>query len=248
MKQIVTTAHFLYTRTAGLVLTFFAFVLIQIVFGAFYYWLFRRNQNNFTFNADILKSQTDLVRAETDAKVAALAQAKDVLAELGVELDLGVEPVQKPKNAGATVTLPSGCVADMHFSVAVSSSGGLPGFASHFSLLDPHRRLLFASQAPPASELVDWRRTSGQWSEVMLHFQTEITNELRTARMRQSALKVTSRNVWSYWDFLYFSTIVQTTVGFGDILPNSTPVRMLVTCQIIIGYALLVVILNMVLS
>ena len=48
MKQIVTTAHFLYTRTAGLVLTFFAFVLIQIVFGAFYYWLFRRNQNNFT--------------------------------------------------------------------------------------------------------------------------------------------------------------------------------------------------------
>jgi hypothetical protein len=47
---------------------------------------------------------------------------------------------------------------------------------------------------------------------------------------------------------VYFSTIVQTTVGFGDILPNRTPVRMLVTAQIMIGYALLVVVLNIVLS
>ncbi len=32
--------------------------------------------------------------------------------------------------------------------------------------------------------------------------------------------------VWSYFDFLYFSTITQTTVGYGDILPNSTVISL----------------------
>ena len=55
-------------------------------------------------------------------------------------------------------------------------------------------------------------------------------------------------DVWSFWDFFYFSTIIQTTVGLGDILPNSTLVRMIVTTQVLIGYALLIVVLNIVLT
>ena len=53
--------------------------------------------------------------------------------------------------------------------------------------------------------------------------------------------------VWSYWDFVYFSTVTQTTVGYGDIVPNSTSVRAGVVVQLIIGTGLLVVGLNLVL-
>jgi hypothetical protein len=49
---------------------------------------------------------------------------------------------------------------------------------------------------------------------------------------------------WSYWDFVYFSTITQTTVGYGDILPNSTQVRMLVVAQVLIGLVLVGFALN----
>jgi uncharacterized membrane protein len=54
--------------------------------------------------------------------------------------------------------------------------------------------------------------------------------------------------VWGFWDFIYFSTVIQTTIGLGDILPNSTLVRKLVVLQVIIGYGLLSVALNLVLS
>ena len=52
----------------------------------------------------------------------------------------------------------------------------------------------------------------------------------------------------AYLDFVYFSTVTQSTVGYGDILPNSTAVRSIVMLQLIWAYALLVYVLNLVLS
>ena len=40
---------------------------------------------------------------------------------------------------------------------------------------------------------------------------------------------------YRYWDFFYFSAIALTTLGYGDILPNSTSVRVLVAIEAILG-------------
>ncbi|MDR1725861.1 MAG: potassium channel family protein [Bacteroidales bacterium] len=40
---------------------------------------------------------------------------------------------------------------------------------------------------------------------------------------------------WHYFDFLYFSIITQTTIGYGDILPNTTYIRFLVSIQALLG-------------
>jgi uncharacterized membrane protein len=55
-----------------------------------------------------------------------------------------------------------------------------------------------------------------------------------------------SQDVWSFWDFLYFSVVTQTTVGYGDILPNSTCVRVCVILQILIGLVLIAFALNLI--
>lgn len=49
-------------------------------------------------------------------------------------------------------------------------------------------------------------------------------------------------------DFIYFSFITMTTLGYGDILPNSTFVRGLVILQVMVGIFLLVVVVNDVLQ
>lgn len=50
--------------------------------------------------------------------------------------------------------------------------------------------------------------------------------------------------LWNQFDFLYFSVITISTVGYGDILPNSTTIRMIVVSEIIIGQLILIVFLN----
>ena len=55
-------------------------------------------------------------------------------------------------------------------------------------------------------------------------------------------------DLWSYWDFVYFSGSALTTVGFGDILPNNTEVRMLVLLEVLFGVLLLGLTVNFLVS
>ena len=53
---------------------------------------------------------------------------------------------------------------------------------------------------------------------------------------------------YRYWDFFYFSAVALTTIGYGDILPNSTTVRVLVAIEAILGVAVITAIIGMILS
>jgi len=70
--------------------------------------------------------------------------------------------------------------------------------------------------------------------------------KLSKLKKRLATLSTMTPMVWSYWDFLYFSVITQATVGYGDILPNRTAVRMLVCLQTLIALVFLVVVINLV--
>ena len=43
-------------------------------------------------------------------------------------------------------------------------------------------------------------------------------------------------NTSTFFDFLYFSVTTQTTVGFGDIVPNSTFTRIITMIQMMMSY------------
>lgn len=75
----------------------------------------------------------------------------------------------------------------------------------------------------------------------------QLESEAANLREFLAGIDNSTSRLWSLMDFVYFSTITQTTVGYGDILPNSSLIRALVAIQILIGYALLVVAVNVVL-
>jgi hypothetical protein len=72
--------------------------------------------------------------------------------------------------------------------------------------------------------------------------QTSIAEDER----RLATLGSAAPEVWSFWDFFYFSVITQTTVGYGDILPNATLVRSLVVAQILLGLVIVTFAINVV--
>lgn len=54
-------------------------------------------------------------------------------------------------------------------------------------------------------------------------------------------LKSVANGTFRYplWNFLYFSTVTITTLGYGDILPNSTIVRILVMFETVLGVVII---------
>jgi hypothetical protein len=123
-----------------------------------------------------------------------------------------------------------------------SVGGGAAVFWRVLSIYDPSGKLLIGWNLGDNYSLPE---TSEKFVKLLdkidSDYSKKITDELDAATAPEALIRP-----WSYWDFVYFSTITQSTVGYGDILPNSTSVRMVVVMQVLVGYALLIVILNLV--
>jgi hypothetical protein len=211
-----------------------------------YYWLYRREGTRFAFNADILKRQSDMVEQASEASLVRLRTAQEVIQELGDQLDQGTEPARV--RHCASVALPSGYKCEMKLIITPSRLKTQPSNVCFFRIVDREGATIVSIQAPPRNSLVQWREKRSDWQEAIPFLSAYVEKEIQRNTLRLASIGTAGADVWSYWDFFYFSTIVQTTAGFGDILPNSTMVRMIVAIQIIIGYALLVVVLNIVLG
>jgi uncharacterized membrane protein len=96
------------------------------------------------------------------------------------------------------------------------------------------------------NEYYRWKNSNPQKPVIFL---TDIDYVNERIRESKSAIQhytrriesITTREpeVWELADFLYFSLITQTTVGYGDILPNNRTVRILITFQLLISLFLI---------
>lgn len=243
-----------HVRTVHLIETFLVFILIQTVFAGVYFALYRCSRTNFSFNLDVLKQQSTLKRGSIEQKNCNLIKASQAVIELRALLEEGVSPVQLSKwSMRYMISLPSGMRCRTSYQPATHPKEPSAGF---FTIVDSNENPIltidqFAFDGgvlgmPNVSDLCP--RNLDEWRNALPDWQNEVNRRREEAAEQVSSLDTNSPDVWTYWDFLYFSTITQTTVGFGDILPNSTPIRMLVSGQILAGYALLVVVLNIVLA
>ncbi|MFI5165609.1 MAG: potassium channel family protein [Thermoanaerobaculales bacterium] len=230
-------------KVAGLIGVFSAYVASIPLFGVAYYVAYRLRRSNFVFAAEIYSSRLADEKRRADDRLLWLSQLLDYFQVFRTEHRQGLGAAE-PRNDELALQLGDG----RWFVLERHTFHTPPGGESESA---PFVRLMSAEGAERGaggvvghgflSEFDDWR-------DYVVVVVPALEADLRDAQEKRQALDSTAPQVWRYLDFLYFSAITQSTVGYGDILPNSTPLRLIVVAQIVLGYALLIVLLNLILS
>jgi hypothetical protein len=248
------------SRNQQLILLLFIYVFSIFAFAAFYMLHYRRDPECFAFVSGLTQVRTReaVQEAEDD-----LCQDRTVFGserELRDSLAAGSpifasergDALGRLETAGWSYRLETTRVQDtkddFHETIFVRIEARAHDSNSNWSreILGVSRHLNIGTD-PDDPLLQGLERHDGK---VLLHLvEARLVPEAQQ-RVAQDSLKLRelvghARAPWSYWDFVYFSTVTQTTVGFGDILPNSTGVRMLVVVQVLVGVALIGIFVNL---
>jgi len=96
------------------------------------------------------------------------------------------------------------------------------------------------------TDIINYEENFRIWTPVDFYVPLHIINNILSSSVNyigeeyEFLKQVEDENLnYSYWDFLYFSVVTATTLGYGDILPNVTYVRVIVAIQTIVGVILI---------
>jgi hypothetical protein len=227
------------SKTTALMLLF-AFYLISIIMFGFVYWrMFSVNPTAFAFNADILRRQAAAFRTVATRKLATDQEALALLAQATLHLQRHAVVPQRQKG-GEWVADLGGIRLTTERNVVVVYTGAHA--VNHRVSLDA------ASGKKCASTFYQPNFDPEDLPGVFRSWSGKLEAQVKATSRRLVSIDTDGPEVWSFVDFLYFSAMTQTTVGYGDILPNSSRVRALVCVQILVASLMLIVVINVILA
>ena len=230
-------------RNLWLTACFGSYMALLFIFALIYHGVFRSNPQNFSFNADILRSQVSSFKSSTEQEVVNLRVELAAYKRFANELTQRSEPPDI-ENGEVTFNLP-----DYKFTFFIPLTGTPEEQQQKQALAvvihdrngnEIKREVVALFGGPFFPNRISLYRDIANGTISTLEASIA-ENERRLA-----TLGSLTPEVWSFGDFLYFSVITQTTVGYGDILPNSTLVRIIVMLQIVIGLAIVTFAINVI--
>ena len=225
-----------------LTIVFALFVASILVFAALYQYLYKTDALHFFFNEAITHRQKEIVQSKSTQELALLAKQIVLLSQLLTVL-VERKTAVLAESAPHDVILPSGVTYQFR---RMPSVGSAPMPGALVSVLGENGVAVLDEFSIPYVRCPE--RDTEEFITVAKSGIQSFSRRSIELEQKIRSLSTDSPKVWSIMDFIYFSTIIQATVGLGDILPNSTLVRCLVVSQVLIGYLILMVALNMVVS
>ena len=238
-------------KNVRLVGVFGVFVLLVFGYALVYYLMYLDDETSFFINSDIAAQQQRQMGASVQARLELLTRRQQLLKRLNHELASGRLPHVGARNRIDQHILTA--VLDTHvayYEFALSVPLVSPPDAVDRHPTEP-RPMLTIYNSPAGKELGHWVSNRGGLLEGTLQNYRVLTREFAAlvgrqleAARHEGVQLAAGEHVWSYLDFLYFSAITAWTVGYGDILPNRTAVRLVVVSQVLASAFIAVVLIN----
>ncbi|MCJ7507717.1 MAG: potassium channel family protein [candidate division Zixibacteria bacterium] len=213
-----------------------AYICNTIMFASIHYVWFLTHPTHYAFSSSIKEGK---VNEEFRSTYKSLLDTSNRLYLLGI-LYAHADPAFRALTEGRkrTYNFGDGRTARVTVHVISGNFQGPPNTIFEFEIEDSQRIYHFPTtpdeesravhELTKAQDLETFRLALLQIIAVMEHRQDEILEVLN------SQITGNPRD-WDLLDFFYFSTVTVTTLGYGDILPNSQMVRVLVMFQAFIG-------------
>ena len=243
-----------------LVVVFGVYVALVPIVALVYWQLYRRDHLHFIFAEDLAAKRRREAQAEAERRAEEAARRRGWLAAV---VEVFAEFLQDREATGLRFSMESRGrealgILDDRFTAHLRSGRTLvverqarnsgayaPGeFAPYVRVLDPDGREQLYGQLVGFGFVCDAPCVERFVRDAL----PKIRADLAATLPQPSRADDPAPSLWTYTDFVYFSAITQSTVGYGDILPNSTAVRRVVLAQLAIAYLLLVVVVNIVLA
>lgn len=247
MKFMMRGKKYLVGRNRRIVSLFAGYLGLIFVFATIYFVVHASRPGDFLFNADVLRAQSESFRLPLEREIERSDELLRALTALSQQLTL---------SSGESINVKEGQVVfdASTYRYVFYITGGIDGIlplelpfgsesALFLSIRNTEGSVIGTLESRSPAKLTD---DVQQYQRITVEFTEQAELVLENQRRRMATLTSSYPEVWSYWDFFYFSTITQTTVGYGDILPNSTLVRMLVVVQVILGLIFIGVLINFV--
>jgi Ion channel len=230
----------LYQRNTWLIVVFSLYICSIVVFAGIYSYIYYHFPDSFYVASDIKNYQFERSKVK-------LLQNKE---ELKIQDKLFTSLLQALKNGGAKL------IYQLHWEG--NSEIYFGEYAYYFSQfatrdgVDFSTITIYNGSGIKITEYYNYGYTrylkDTSDTQRLIESSLLLIGEERTETENALAsLQTSIPHIWNFGDFLYFSTITQASVGYGDILPNSTVIRLIVASQVMIGLFLLVVLVNAVL-
>lgn len=222
------------SQIMGLLVCFLVYVLFIFIFACVYYHLmFRRGPRHFIFQREIRLGRKE----EIEDLIRDLEPGVEVLEHVVGELAQGKD-VEELTAAKTAVDLKSG----RKYRISQQTTADV----NYMGMVTAEYRVTYVSIWNSCDNVVGSFCFEDAGYNSLKECLGRFENKLTRYKQQLEAFADTAPNMWSYWDFCYFSASTQTTLGYGDILPNSTPARTVVILQVFLGLAILVLAINFV--